>query len=325
MSMTLRAVALALVCSAVAANGAFAQTADYPSRPIRLLLPVPAGGFADLLGRLIAQRMSVVLAQPVIVENHPGAGGVIPTGMAVNAPADGYTMLLADTGQIAITPALMKLPYDTVRDLAPVTYMGEIPLFLVTHQSVAATSFGELVALIKAKPGQLTLSTIGTGSIHHLSAEALKPALGLDFLIVQYKGVAPAVQALVAGQVSMSLSALPALQPHLNSGTVRVLAVNTPKRASLVPSTPTIAESGAPGFDYPAGLGMLVRAGTPAPLVAKLAAEVAGALRHADNPQRLAKFGFEIVGSTPEEYAARIKADIAKYAKVVKDAGIKAN
>ena len=202
---------------------------------------------------------------------------------------------------------------------------GEIPLFLVTHRSVPANNFAELVALMKSKPGQLTLSTVGVGSIHHLNAEAMKAALGVDVLVVQYKGVGPAVQALVGGQVSMSVSALPALVPHLKSGTIRILAANTPKRTSLSPDTPTIAESGAPGFDYPAGLGVLARAGTPAPIIARLSTEVVGALRHGDNPKRLADLGFEIVGSTPEEYAARIKSDLAKYAKVVKDAGIKAN
>lgn len=320
-----RSIALGLLCSFVLAASAFAQKPDFPSRPIKLLLTVPAGGFADLLGRLLAQRMSVTLGQPVVVENHPGAGGVIPTGMTVNAPADGYTLLMGDTGLIAITPALMKLPYDTVKDLSPITYMGEIPLFLVTHRSVPANNFAELVALMKSKPGQLTLSSIGAGSIHHLNAEAMKAAFGLDFLVVHYKGVGPGVQALVAGEVSMSVSALPALLPHLKSGTIRVLAVNTPKRTSLSPDTPTIAESGAPGFDYPAAIGVLARAGTPSPIIARLATEVVGALRYGDNPKRLGDLGFEIVGSTPGEYAARIKTDLAKYAKVVKDAGIKAN
>lgn len=319
-------IALALLWAVAFTDGALAQKVDYPSKPVKIVLGYAAGGFTDVMARLIAQRLSVTLGQPVIVENRPSAGTVIATEMVAKAAPDGYLLLVADTGSLAVTPALMdNLPYDVVRDLAPITYTGEIPLFLVTNSSVPAGTFAELIALVKAKPGQFNFAAPGTGSIHHLNVEALKAAFGMDVLVVQYKGAAPSVQALLGGQVAMTFSAYPSLLAHLNSGKMRVLAVNTPKRTNLSPNTPTIAEMGAPEFDYPAGVGVLAPAGTPAPIIARLAKEVIAAMHFGDNPKRLTELGFEVIGSTPESFASRIKADLAKYSKVVKASGAKAN
>lgn len=326
MTVQFRAIALAVLCSFALANSAQAQKADYPAKPVKIVLGYAAGGFTDVMSRLLAQRLSVTLGQPVVVENRPSAGAVVATDMVAKAPPDGYLLLVADTGSLAVTPALIdNLPYDIVKDLAPITYTGEIPLFLVTNSSVPASTFAELIALIKAKPGQLNFAAPGTGSIHHLNVEALKSAFGLNVLVVQYKGASPSVQALLGGEVAMTFSAYPALLAHLNSGRIRVLAVNTPKRANLSPNTPTIAEMGVPDFNYPAGVGVLAPAGTPAPIIARLAKEVIAAMHYGDNPKRLTELGFETAGTTPEGFAARIKSDLAKYARIVKASGAKAN
>lgn len=326
MTMKLYSAAFALLWSFAVVNGAFAQTADYPARPIKVVIGYSAGGFTDLLARLIAQRLSVSLGQPVVVENRPSAGATIATETVVKAPPDGYTLLIADIGQLAVTPALMdKLPFNTVKDLAPITYTGDLPLFLVAHNSVQANTFAELVALIKSKPGKLSFGTSGIGSIHHLNTEAMKAVFGLDVLIVHYKGAAPAVPALLRGEILLSFLSMNAIRSHLAPGLIKILAVNTPKRTSLSPNTPTVAEQGAPDFDYPAGIGMLAPVGTPSAIIMRLSTEIAAAMRYGDNPKRLADLGFEVVGGTPEHFAALIESAVTKYAKVVKVSGARAN
>lgn len=326
MPMTLSSVAFGLLSLLALAHPALAQMTDYPARPVKVIFPYAAGGFGDLLARMISQRLSVSLGQPFVVENRPSAGGVAAIEMVVKAPAGGYTLLFTDIGSLAVTPALMdKLPYDTLRDLAPITYAGDLPLFLVAHSSVPASTFAELVALIKSKPGQLNFGDSGVGSIHHLNGEAMKAAFGLDFLIVHYKGTAPTVPALLRGEVLLSFMSMNAIRPYAGSGRMKMLAVNSPKRTGLSPDTPTIAESGAPDFDYPAGLGMLAPASTPSPLMTKLSTEIAAAMRYGENQKRLTDLGFEVVGGTPEHFAALLKAALVKYARVVKASGANAN
>ena len=311
----------AVLCMAIAAAVA---AEDYPARPIRMVVPYAAGGLPDTIARLIGQRLADALGQQVIVENRGGAGGIAGTEQVAKAAPDGYTLLVADVGQLAINPHLYsKLPYDPVKDLVAVSLAGTAPLFLVVHPSVPAANFTELIALARAKPGALTYGSSGTGSIHHLSMEALKSAFGLDIVHVPYKGTGQSVPALLGGQVSMLFSAGPSLVSHLKTGGVRVLAVNTAKRSAQAPDVPAIAEFGVADYDYPAEIGVLAPAGTPAAIVSKLSAEIARAVKHTETAQRFAQLGIDPVGSTAEAYAAQNRLAYERYARVVRIAGAK--
>ena len=262
-----------------------------------------------------------------MVENRPGAGGIAACELVAKSPADGYTLLIVDVGQTAINPALYsKLSYDPVRDFTPVSIIGTSAQFLVAHPSVPANTLKELIALARAKPGQLNYGSGGTGSLHHLTMEAMKAALHLDIVHVPYKGTAQSVPALLSGEVALVFSALPSIAGHLEAKRVKLLAVNTAKRSAQAPTVPTIAEiTGIPDFDYPPEIGVLAPAGTPAAIVNRLAGGIARAVRHAETVQRFTTLGIDPVGNTPAEYAAQIKIDIEKYAKAVKISGARAD
>jgi tripartite-type tricarboxylate transporter receptor subunit TctC len=308
----------------VACVGA-AGAQDYPTRPIRAVVPYAAGGLPDTMTRIAGQRMIEILGQQIVVDNRPGAGGIGACELVANATPDGYTLLIADVAQTAINPALYaKLPYDTLRDFAPVSLMGTSGQFLVAHASVPAKTLPELITLVKGKPGQFRYGSGGIGSVHHLSMEALKAPLGLDIVHVPYKGTGQAVPALLGGEVSLLFAALPSISQHVKAGRLKLLAVNTIKRNAQMPDVPTIAEiTGIRDYDYPPAIGVLVPAKTPKAVINRLAAAINKAVQHPDTVNRYTTLGIDPVGNTPEQYAAQTRVDIAKYAKAVKASGVK--
>jgi tripartite-type tricarboxylate transporter receptor subunit TctC len=312
-------------CFVIALSSLASAQGDYPSRPIRLVVTVPPGGAADFIARLVGGKVSEALGQPVLVENRGGAGGIAGTEAVAKAAPDGYTLLVADVGQVAINPHLYaKLPYDALKDLGAVTLLGTTSLFLVVNPTVPATSFAELVALARAQPGKLSYGSSGIGSIHHLATEALKSALKLDIVHVPYKGMGQAVPALLGGQVSLLYSALPAIDAHVKAGKLKLLAISTPRRSAQAPDVPTVVELGVPGYDFGPEIGVLAPAGLPPALLAKISAEIAKAVRQPEVSQRYLQLGIEPLGSTPEAYTARIRAAYERYAIVVKASGAKA-
>ena len=314
---------LSVLASLMCVGAAGAQ--DFPTRPIRMVVPYAAGGLPDTMTRLAAVRLTEILKQQVVVDNRPGAGGIGACELVANATPDGYTLLIADVAQTAINPALYaKLSYDTLRDFAPVTLMGTSAQFLTANASVPANSLKELIALVKAKPGQMSYGSGGIGSVHHLSMEALKTPLGLDIVHVPYKGNGVAIPAMISGEVALVFSALPAIEAHIKSGRVKLLAVNTLKRSPQAPNVPTVSEvTGIKDYDYPPAIGVLAPAKTPKAVINKLAASIAQSVQHPDVAGRYVTLGIEPVGNTPAQYLAQTRVDIAKYAKAVKAAGVK--
>jgi len=295
---------------------------EFPKQPIRMIVPYAAGGLPDTMTRIIGARLGEQLGQQIVVENRGGAGGIIGAEAVARAAPDGYTLLVADVGQVAINPHLFaKLPYDPQKDLIPVSLLGTTGLFLCLNETVPSNSFRELLEYVKKNPGKLNYGSSGAGSIHHLATEALKAALHLDIVHVPYKGMGQAVPALLGGQVAMLFSALPAIESHVKAGKLRIVAVSTAKRSPQAPDVPTVAELGVPGYDFAPEIGVLAPAGTPAPIVRKLAAELGKAVRHPDTVQRLGQLGIDAVGSSPAEYAATIRAADRRYAEIVRISG----
>jgi len=297
---------------------------SYPSRPIKVIVPYAPGGLPDTIARLVGAKLSDSLGQQLVVENLPGAGGINGVNEVVKAQPDGYTLLVADVGQIAINPHLFsKLPYAPLKDLAPVSLIGTSPLYLVAHPSVPVSSLKDVVALAKAQPGKLNYGSSGIGSIHHLATESLKAGFGIDIVHVPYKGTGQSVPALLGGQVALLYSALPSIAGHLKEGKVKMLAVSTAKRSPQTPDVPTVAESGIPGYDFVAEIGMLAPAATPREVVSRLAGDMAKVVKQPDVIQRLTQLGIDAVGSTPEAYGQINKADYEKYAAIVRATGVK--
>jgi tripartite-type tricarboxylate transporter receptor subunit TctC len=317
---TLRVCAAAFV-TLLAAESA----AQYPSRPIRIIVPQSPGASTDLTARLIGQKLSEAVKQPVIVDNRPGAGTTHGTDMVVKATPDGYTLLVV-ASSISINPSIYKkLPYDTLRDLAPVTQLSVFPNMLVVHPSVPVKTVQDLVALAKAKSGQLNYASAGTGTGTHLSAELFKNMTGVDIVHVPYKGGGPAVTALIGGQVQLMFGTTVTLLPQVRTGKLRPVAVTTLKRSAAAPEVPTIAESGVSGFDHGPWNGMFTTAKTPSAVVARINSEVVKILHSPEVKSVLIKEGAEPVGNTPAEFAGIMKSEVAKWAKVIQAAGIKAD
>src|SRR5947209_5867254 len=313
---------VSLLAGLAFAAAAFAQ--GYPNRPIKIVVPYAPGGLPDTIARLVGQKLGDSLGQQLVVENMGGAGGISGVGEVVKAQPDGYTLLVADVGQIAINPHLFsKLPYAPLKDLAPVSMIGTSALYLVAHPSVPANSLKELVALAKAQPGKLNYGSSGIGSIHHLATEALKSGFGIDIVHVPYKGTGPSVPALLGGQVALLYSALPSIAGHLKDGKVKILAISSAQRSPQTPEVPTVAESGIPGYDYVAEIGMLAPAGTPRVIIQRLAGEMAKVVKQPDVVKRFTELGIDPVGSTAEAYAALNKSEYEKYGKLVKETGAK--
>ena len=298
---------------------------DFPNHPIKMIVPYAAGGLPDTMTRIVGIRAGELLGQQIVVENRGGAGGITGSEAVAKSPPDGYTLLVADVGQVAINPYIFaKLPYDPQKDFTPVTLIGTSALFLCVHPSIPADTFQQLVSYIKQNPGKVNYGSSGTGSIHHLATEALKAALGLDIVHVPYKGTGQAVPALLGGQVGMLYSSLPSIESHLKAGKLKIVAVSTARRSSEAPDVPTVAELGVPGYNFAPEIGVLAPAGTPSAIVQKLATELARAARHPDTVKRFTQLGIDAVGSTPQEYAAVIRASSERYGEVVRVSGVKA-
>lgn len=297
---------------------------SYPAKPIRFIVPFAPGGSTDLVARILAQRLPEALGQAVVVDNRGGAGGVIGAELAARAPADGYTIVLGSPGPLTINPNLLsRMPYDSLRDFSPISLATISPFILVVHPSMPVRSVRELVALAKAKPGQLNYGSAGNGSVGHFSAEQFKWLAGVNLVHVPYKGAGPAVTDLLGGQLNLMFENLPTVLSHVRSGRLRALAVGTKKRSALVPEYPTIDEAGVPGYESSTTFGVLAPAKTPVAVVARLNREIVKILNSPDTKERLAAQGLEAAAGTPQQYAAHIKEELAKYGRIVKAAGIK--
>jgi tripartite-type tricarboxylate transporter receptor subunit TctC len=294
---------------------------SFPSRPIRFVVPYGAGGGPDVIARVIGHQLGENVGQQVVVDNRPGAGGLIAAELAMKAPSDGYTLFIADTGHVAINPALYKkLPYDPQKDFTPVTLAVSTPLFMAVNPRLPVETVKQFIDYAKTNPG-VPYGSSGNGSSHHLGMELLRSLTGVRLSHVPYKGVAQSVPAVIAGDVSIIIAALPSLAPHVKSGKVRLIAVGTPKRTPTQPNVPTVAESGVPGYEIDADIGFLAPAGTAREVVARLHSEIVKVLHTPAITQRLAGLGIDAVGSSPEEYAEAIRAKTQKYAKLVRESG----
>jgi len=306
----------------VAAPSTHAQT--YPTKPIRLICPFPPGGAVDIASRAIAAEMSKSMGQQVIVDNKPGAGGNIGGVEAARSAPDGYTIFMTTSGINAINPALYtKMPFDPNKDLVAVSALVSLSNVLVLHPSVKANSVVEVIALAKAQPGMLNYASSGNGTSIHMSAEMFKSMAKVDMLHIPYKGSGPAVADLIGGQVKMMFDNIPSSMPHIKSGKLRALATTGAKRDPILPDLPTIAESGVPGYESGSWFGLAVAAGTPKEIIATLNAAMVKGVRSPEFSKRMSDLGFEIIGSTPEEMAAMIKVEVARWAPVVKASGAK--
>ncbi len=305
------------------ATPAIAQS-DYPTRPIRMLVPFSPGGASDTAARVVSQQLAPRLGQQIVIENRPGAGGVIGAELAARATPDGYTLLMGSNTEIVINPNLYKkLPYDTQRDFTPISLVADTPLILVVHPSVPAKTVQELIALAKAKPGVLNYASSGNGSTVQLASEMFKTMAGVNIRHIPFNGSAPAVIQTIAGETQLVIPAMPAALQQARSGKLRALAVTTAKRVAAAPELPTVAESGVPGYEITIWNGLLAPSGTPKPVLDRLHAEVLKVLAMPEVKQSFTNIGAEIVTSTPVQFAAFIKSDLAKYAKVVKDADVR--
>jgi tripartite-type tricarboxylate transporter receptor subunit TctC len=295
---------------------------DFPNKPIRLIVPFPAGGPNDIIARVIGQRMSELIKQPVLIDNRGGQGGVLGTDAVAKANPDGYTIAISSAGALAISPSMEKAAYDTLRDLQPVTLVAKVPEMLVVASNVPARDMSELVALAKAQPGKLNFASSGPGSLPHLAGELLKLTAKIDIVHVPYRGAAPAVNDLLGQQVQMAFLDLPVLLPQIRAGALRPIAMGSPDRASTAPEVPTTAEAGMPDLLAENWYGMVAPAGTPPAVVATLNRIATEAMRDPAVKERLASQGATLIGDTPEHFRAFIDTEIKKWAKVIKDAGV---
>jgi tripartite-type tricarboxylate transporter receptor subunit TctC len=314
---------LVALFAAVLASAAFAQA--WPTKPIRVVVPYPPGGTSDILARTIGEKLGSALGQPVVVENKPGANGNVGADFVAKAPPDGYTFLLADIGAIAISPSVYpSLPFDPVKNFAPVTMVAYSPHILVVHPSVPAKSVAELVALAKSKPGKLNYAASSTGSAPHLAGVEFAQRAKIDWNYIPYKGGAQAVTDVVGGQADLLFNGMLATYPNVKGGKLRILAVSSANRLASIPDVPTVAESGFPGFETGSWQGILAPPGTPPEIVAKLGGEVQKILATPEMKEKLAAQGADVRVTTPQELGTFIVRERDRWAKVVKEAGIKA-
>jgi tripartite-type tricarboxylate transporter receptor subunit TctC len=303
-----------------------AQTQSYPNRPIRLVIPFSPGGNGDTISRTTSQKAGEYLGQQIVIDNRPGANGNIGMELAARAAPDGYTIVFGYISNVAIAPSLVaKLPFDPVKDFAPITQLASSPNIIVVHSAVPARNMKELIALSKAKPKSINFSSAGVASVGHLAGEYFNTALGADFQHVPYKGSGQGVIDLLAGQIQMLIGGMSSVMPHIKSGRLRAVGVTGLQRSPAVPDVPTVAESVMPGYEATAWYGLLAPTGTPRAITARLHSEYAKALALPGVKQRLENLGFEIVASPPDVFGAYIKTEIVKWAKVVKASGAKAD
>lgn len=313
-----------LLCCSLALGSftvSVAHSQSYPTRPIRLVVPYPPGGGTDIIARIVGQKLTENLGQQIIVDNRGGAGGTIGTDIVAKSVPDGYTILMAPTSHVINPSIYSKLPYDTVKDFVPITFAVSATILLVVHPSVPAKSVKELIALAKARPGQLNFGSAGNGTVFHLAAELFKRQAGIDMVHVPFKGGGPTIANLVAGQVSLAFETMLALSPFLKAGRVRALAVASAKRSSVMPELPTIAELGFPSIVAENWYGVYAPAGTSKAIISRLNTEIVKILRTQEVKERFQGLGTEVVASTPEELAEYIRTEIEKWSKTAKEAG----
>ena len=321
MNMINRCIAVAAIASVSTATAA----ATFPERPVRLLAASAAGGGTDIIARLLAQKLTEVWGQQAIVDNRPGGGGVIATDITAKAVADGYTLLLQSVG-ISYAPALYKnLPFDVKRDITAVTIVGTQPFVLALHPSVAAKSVAELVTLAKSKPGQLRFASGGVSGASHLGSELFRVTAGVDMVHVPYKGTGPGTTALLTGEVQMAIAGVSTILPHAKSGKVRALAVTGTKRSPAAPDLPTVAENGLPGYAFDVWYGVFATSKTPRVTLNKINADINKALRDTETIRRFAGAGVDLIGGSVEESNKYLQSEMTKWAKVIREAGIKAD
>lgn len=309
--------------AAFGVTSALAQS--YPAKPIRILIGQAPGSATDVVARVVGNRLSESLGQPIVVEARPGAGGVVGTEAAARSAPDGYTLFMGNNSTHGSNPALYaKLPYDAVSDFAPIAFVASVAYVLVVAPSLPVNSVQELIALAKSRPGKLNYASAGNGSTHHFCGELLKSTAGIDMTHVPYKGSGPAIAGLLGGDVSLMFANVADIGSQIKGGKVKPLAVTTAKRAAMLPDVPTMAEAGLPDFEIQSWFGLLAPAGTPAPIVARLNAETVKVLARADVKATLAAQGLEVNPGAPEQFGAYIKSEIARFAKIGKAAGIKA-
>ncbi|HEX6138133.1 MAG TPA: tripartite tricarboxylate transporter substrate binding protein [Casimicrobiaceae bacterium] len=317
----LERLAVMLAIAALALPPAHAQT--WPERPIKFLMSAPAGSSIDVLGRTIADKLKDRLGQPVVVENKPAAGGTVATAEVAHSAPDGHTMVLAFNGPLAFAPLLQKLPYDVQKDLAPVIITSSQPNVLAVNATLPVQSVKDLVAYAKANPGKLNYASVGNGSSSHLNMELFKSVAGFDAVHVPFNGSPPAVKATIQNETQMLFAVMQPLQAQIKAGALRPLAVTTARRFPLYPDLPTIAESGYPGFEALAWNGVMVAAGTPKPIVARLNAEINAVLKEPDVVEKMHGLGFDLIGGTPEDFGALVHGEATKWAPVIKKVGLK--
>jgi tripartite-type tricarboxylate transporter receptor subunit TctC len=301
---------------------ASAVAQDFPNKSIRLIVPFPPGGPNDIIARVVGQRMSELAKQPVVIENRGGQGGVLGTDVVAKAAPDGYTIAISSAGALTISPSMEKVAYDTSKDLQPITLVATVPEMLVVATNVPVKNMSELIALAKAQPGKLNFASTGPGGMPHLAGELLKLTAKIDIVHVPYRGAAPAVNDLLGQQVQMAFLDLPALLPQIKAGKLRAIAIGSPRRAPTAIEVPTTAEEGMPGLLAENWYGMVAPAGTPPPIVTTLNRIATEAMADPTVKEKLASQGAELIGDTPEHFARFIDAEIGKWAKVIKDAGV---
>ena len=320
-----RAIASMAACAWLASSAMVgnAHAQKFPDKPIRFIVPFPPGGGNDILARALAPRMAELLGQPVLIDNRAGAGGNIGTDAAAKAAPDGATIVIA-SNQVTINPWLIaKLPFDIEKDFAPVALVASVPMLLAVNPAVPAQNIRELIALARASPGKLNHGTPGTGTPQHIAFEVFNHAAGVQIAHIPYKGTGPVIADLLGGQVQAAIGTMASMEPHVKAGKLRALGVTTPKRSAAMPSVPTIAESGLPGFEVPLWYSILAPAGTPKDIVARLSAEIASTLATPEIRDRLVGQGFEVSYLNAEQMGELIRRDIARWQKSVKDIGLK--
>jgi tripartite-type tricarboxylate transporter receptor subunit TctC len=314
---------IALVSTAVLTPLPALAADGFPDRPLRMIVPFPPGGSVDVVARIAGQKMTEIAGQSIVVDNRGGASGNIGSELAARAPADGYTIMMT-TIPLVVNPSLFsKVPYDVVRDFAPISLIAAAPFVLAVHPSLPAKSVKELVALARARPGQLNYSSAGSGTNLHIAAELFKNLSGTNIVHVPYKGGGPALSALLGGEAQLSFLGVVAVVPHVKSGKMRALALTATKRSAVLPDLPTIAEAGVAGYEFASWYGVLAPAGTPAPRITKLHDILVRSLRSPDLAGRMATEGADIIAGSPQQFAAYLKTELTKWARVVKDSGLR--
>ena len=320
------AISFVLCCASSAVNAQTVAASIYPNKPIRLIVPFPAGGGNDVVARVIAQKLSERLGQPIVIDNKAGANGIVGIQALISAPPDGYTLAVASAGPIAVNPSLYdKLPYDPLKDLTSITNLVSLPLLLVTHPSVPAKNIKELISLAKAKPGQLYFCSPGSGNSGHLAGELFNAMADVKLVHVPYKGQGPALADLLSGQVQMLFSSIPPVLPYIHSGQLNAIAIGNAKRISTLPDIPTISESGVSGYEAYSWVGLFGPANMPKELVHKINREFVDVLKLKEIGERLSHEGALPVGDSAEDFSLYVKKEIVKWGLVVKSANIKAD